>query len=188
MNKFYVYTLTNPITGNVFYVGKGCGNRAYQHERNVIRNQNKYSKLPKDKEILSIISAGKSVIVSFVKKDMLEEDALLLEAETIKSIGITNLSNVMQSGAISGSRFSEAVNFFKTLGAAYLTLPEAWRDHEFNSCDGVSLQTIHDELRESEIVAMGIYNNSDAVKGYSMAIESHKGRLFSLIKKPDAVD
>ncbi len=29
--RFYVYKLVNPITQKCFYIGKGCGKRAWQH-------------------------------------------------------------------------------------------------------------------------------------------------------------
>ena len=36
MKKYYVYHLFNPITGKVFYVGKGKRTRCYQHLRNTL--------------------------------------------------------------------------------------------------------------------------------------------------------
>ena len=35
---FYVYELINPITKDIFYVGKGRGNRMYTHVQKVKRN------------------------------------------------------------------------------------------------------------------------------------------------------
>lgn len=35
LNSWYVYTLADPRDGAVFYVGKGKGNRAWQHEAGV---------------------------------------------------------------------------------------------------------------------------------------------------------
>jgi hypothetical protein len=32
MQQFYIYQLTNPITGEPIYIGKGSGIRAYRHE------------------------------------------------------------------------------------------------------------------------------------------------------------
>jgi hypothetical protein len=181
MNKFYVYTLSNPSTNTVFYVGKGCGSRAYSHERKVLRNPKKYSRLPKDKEILDILSLGLSVSVSFIKDNMSESEALILEAETIKSIGISNLKNIKPAGCASGFRFGEKINWFRNIGAAYLRLPEIWKDSELKSCDGISLKSIYKEISEAEKLAMLKANSSEVVRGFSLAIESHNGRLFSLL-------
>ena len=42
--KYYVYELIDPRNGEVFYVGKGSGKRAYKHERAVM-NGNRESLL-----------------------------------------------------------------------------------------------------------------------------------------------
>lgn len=33
--KYYVYRLIDPRTYETFYVGKGCGDRVFQHTKNV---------------------------------------------------------------------------------------------------------------------------------------------------------
>ena len=33
-NKYYVYALIDPINRLPFYIGKGCGNRAWYHLKN----------------------------------------------------------------------------------------------------------------------------------------------------------
>ena len=34
--KYYVYRLIDPRTGQTFYVGKGKGNRVFEHAKNAI--------------------------------------------------------------------------------------------------------------------------------------------------------
>ena len=47
-NQFYVYALSNPESGSIFYIGKGSGSRASQHAKDarngVIANTMKNAK------------------------------------------------------------------------------------------------------------------------------------------------
>ena len=43
--KWYVYELSDPTTGRVFYVGKGCGDRMYQHGNTDACNFRKQQKI-----------------------------------------------------------------------------------------------------------------------------------------------
>lgn len=59
---YYLYILINPITGKVFYVGKGCSDRADKHQKlaeNRIASNNNYKLY---KTIRTIIDDGKNVI------------------------------------------------------------------------------------------------------------------------------
>ena len=40
-NKYYVYALIDPINRLPFYIGKGCGNRAWSHLKNEKTNVGK---------------------------------------------------------------------------------------------------------------------------------------------------
>lgn len=71
-NKFYVYIWYYKDTGEVFYVGKGCGNRYKQ----LSQSRNSYFK--------NIISSEKeNVAVRFYKEHLLEQDAFNIEKELI---------------------------------------------------------------------------------------------------------
>lgn len=96
--RFYVYTLSDPRDGQVFYVGKGCGNRAYQHEADAIRGS--VGNIDKHSKIADIHKDGLSVAVAFVKRGMSETAAFRLERDEIRRIGIRNLTNI-QPGTVS---------------------------------------------------------------------------------------
>lgn len=91
--RFYVYTLACPETGEVFYVGKGCGKRAYVHEQ-AARNYSN-PETPKLRRIRDILLAGKRPVVSFVYEGLTEPAAYMLEQRLIRQIGFKSLLNVL---------------------------------------------------------------------------------------------
>jgi len=90
---FYVYLHKKP-DGQIFYVGKGKGYRAYQKN-----NRNNYWKRVVNKYGYS---------VTILKDNLTEEDALSLEIKTIQNIGLDNLTNLTIGGeGISGFTHKE---------------------------------------------------------------------------------
>jgi hypothetical protein len=81
LNRFYVYFHINPLSGKVFYIGKGCGNRAYvKKSRNAFWHNtvNKY---------------GIQVVI--VSDNLFQDEAILLEKKLISLYGLDNLCNMM---------------------------------------------------------------------------------------------
>jgi hypothetical protein len=79
---FYVYTLKDPRSSPArpFYVGKGVGTRAWDHDLNP-------DDTPKGRRIEEIRAAGKEVLVTIACSDLTELQALRLEAELIAALG-----------------------------------------------------------------------------------------------------
>ncbi len=89
--KYYVYIYSNPITGEIFYVGKGKGNRAFSHledttESDKVRYINELRKQGYEPKIEILIHGLEDEITAF-----------RVEASIIDLIGINNLTN-KQSG------------------------------------------------------------------------------------------
>jgi hypothetical protein len=78
LNKFYVYTHKR-LDGTPFYVGKGCGNRAYTKD---YRNDDWHNE------------ASKGYTVSIVKSLLTEDEAYAVEKKLITNIGLVNLTNI----------------------------------------------------------------------------------------------
>ncbi len=104
MNPYYIYALKDPRTSpaHAFYIGKGTGNRAWEHTIHADQTQ-------KGKRITEIQAAGHSVVTTVLADDLTEIQALKLEAELIAAFGtITNggtLTNaVSPSGQVSKVR------------------------------------------------------------------------------------
>lgn len=93
MNKFkwYVYELLDPSSNDVFYVGKGSGNRCEQHEREAIRGVCS-DKCNKIRQLLEYGLSPKINIVAYFRD---EQDAYDFEAEHIRSFGVDNLTNIV---------------------------------------------------------------------------------------------
>lgn len=84
--KYYVYVYSDPDTHQPFYVGKGKGNRAFDH----LKQLGESSKINKIKEIQS---RGKQPLIEILIHGVDEEVALKVEAAAIDLIGIENLTN-----------------------------------------------------------------------------------------------
>lgn len=88
---FYVYTLTDPRTDEVFYVGKGKGNRAWKHEPEVLAGRARNGL--KAEVILNLHRAGMRPVIRIVADGLRERDALALERRMIRE-GRETLTNI----------------------------------------------------------------------------------------------
>lgn len=91
LNKFYVYELINSLTNKVIYVGKGCGNRMYNHIR--LSKIKKHTNDDLQNTILYIIENGGEIIHRIVKCDISETMAYEFEIKLISEYGLSNLCN-----------------------------------------------------------------------------------------------
>lgn len=84
---YYVYLYINPTDGKIFYVGKGKGNRAFQH----LTDETEHDK---NKKIKEIREQGKEPIIEILIHGLEDEEiALKIEAGAIDLLGINNLTN-----------------------------------------------------------------------------------------------
>ena len=78
---WYVYALVDPRNERIFYIGKGRGNRVFQHAEDAIKKGNKSLKLDTIREI---IAAGLKVEHYIIRyKISTEEEAYLVESVLI---------------------------------------------------------------------------------------------------------
>ena len=92
--RWYVYELLDGRTGDVFYVGKGCGNRMFSHEKDA-RQGTRSRKLDK---IRAIKADGSQVVAQQVAFFWDEQAAYDHETDHIESYGLCNLTNVLPGG------------------------------------------------------------------------------------------
>lgn len=96
--KYYVYRLLDPRNYQTFYVGKGCGDRVFQHVKNVrelvkaLESTDEDAISLKEKLILEIIASGKEVITIIHRYGLTEKEAYEVEAALIDAYsGLTNI-------------------------------------------------------------------------------------------------
>jgi hypothetical protein len=92
--KYYVYLLINPINNQIFYVGKGHGNRINQHLFGA--NVTELDEIRKIQIIHEIESSGLQVKHSILRHGLTEKEAFEIESSVIDLIGIENLSNIVK--------------------------------------------------------------------------------------------
>lgn len=87
----YVYRLVDPRTGKTFYVGKGVGNRVFQHEKEEIRDE--HGNDLKYKQIREIKDSGLDVIKIIERYKLTEKEAQLVESVLINTYSLNLLTN-----------------------------------------------------------------------------------------------
>lgn len=90
---FYVYLLIDPETDQVFYVGKGVGNRIFAHLNAALAGETPGDKLDK---IRDTHTKGLDVKHVVHRHGLTEKEAIEVEAALIDFIGLTELTNLVQ--------------------------------------------------------------------------------------------
>jgi hypothetical protein len=91
--KYYVYRLIDPRNGETFYVGKGKGNRVFQHVKGAIKADDDSTET-KLNTIRGIIAAGLEVVHVIHRHGMSKDSSLEVEAALIDAYpGSTNIMN-----------------------------------------------------------------------------------------------
>ncbi len=90
---YYVYILKDPRDGKIFYVGKGQGNRIFQHLRCALESSTENDKY----NLIRLIFNDSKSVEHFILRHGLEEKlALEIESAVIDLFGIENLTNTVK--------------------------------------------------------------------------------------------
>jgi len=90
---YYVYLLIDPDTDEIFYIGKGTGNRIFAHLNEAISQQTENVKLDR---IRAIHARGKVVRHIIQRHGLTEKEAFEVESTLIGFVGLTELTNRVQ--------------------------------------------------------------------------------------------
>jgi uncharacterized protein len=89
---YYVYVLRDPTTDQIFYVGKGIGNRVFAHANAALVSATSSEKLDK---IRAIHDAGLTVKYVIHRHGLTEKEAFEVEAALIDYVGLDQLTNLV---------------------------------------------------------------------------------------------
>ncbi len=120
---YYVYLLSDPRDGQIFYVGKGKGNRIFAHAKNALDDEHVTDKLDR---IRSIREASLEVGYELLRFGMNERTAFDVEAATIQLLGLDDLTNLLagQHAATTGRMSVDvAISLFDAPPAPEITEP-----------------------------------------------------------------
>ena len=94
--KSYVYLLIDPRNGDdqIFYVGKGHGNRVFAHAQDALDDQE--SESDKLDRIREIHAAGHEVRHELLRFGLADRTALEIEAAAIQLLGLDGLTNAVE--------------------------------------------------------------------------------------------
>lgn len=89
---YYVYLLRDPRNEEIFYIGKGVGNRVFCHLRDSLDEDLEGNKLDRIREITK---AGLRVDHQIIRHGLSEKEAFEVEAALIDFVGISGLTNLV---------------------------------------------------------------------------------------------
>lgn len=119
LGDYYVYALIDPRNKKIFYIGKGAGNRVFEHERESLLYPD--SEKLKLKTIADIKAEGLDVEKIIINDNMTESEAFAAEASLINALNY--ISDIGLTNIVSGHHSSEALSveeYEKKYGAVEL--------------------------------------------------------------------
>lgn len=119
LGDYYVYGLIDPRTNQIFYIGKGTGNRVFEHEKESLNSPN--SEKLKLKTISEINSLGMNTKKIIINCNLTENEAFAAEAALINAFNY--VSDVGLTNIVAGHHSAKALSvedFEKIYGAEEL--------------------------------------------------------------------
>ena len=164
---YYVYILKDPRNDTIFYVGKGNGNRLFQHVQCALENATDSDKYNLIREIHK---DGKEVEHFILRHGLEEKLSLEIESTIIDLLGIENLTNSVKGHDTWERGLKTVDEVFQHYDAKAVTFDEPCIIININRLytRGISAQKLYDSTRASWIVG----TKRDRAK---FAIASYRG-------------
>lgn len=116
--KYYVYCLVNPRDNKIFYIGKGKGNRVFQHAKDSLNENDQSLKLD---IIRSILREGKQVGLFILRHNLTEETAFVVESVLIDLLTYPkfNKTNQLANIVAGHNQWDEGIKSIEEINAIY---------------------------------------------------------------------
>lgn len=150
---YYVYALVDPRDHRIFYIGKGKGNRIFQHAEAAIIDKTHDLKLD---TIRSIKSEGKEVIHYIIRHNLEEREAFLVESTLIDMLTYSKFNHNNQlTNLIAGHhQWDEGIKSIDEINAIY-----DCSNIEVKDRDNILLVNLNQSYNQSK--AKGVYKRYD---------------------------
>jgi hypothetical protein len=148
---YYVYILKDPRNDTIFYVGKGKGNRLFQHVQCALENETENDKYNLIREILN---SSKEVEHFILRHGLEEKLAFEIESTVIDLLGIENLTNSVKGHDTWERGLKTVDEVSQHYDAKAVTFDEPCIIININQLytRGISAQKLYDSTRASWIV------------------------------------
>lgn len=122
----YVYCLIDPVKDEIFYIGKGYGNRVFAHLREAIKSPRESDKLDRIREIRK---AGKEPLHFIIRHDLTNVEAEKLEGALIDFARLNeantfSLSNLVRGLKSNQNGIRKIEDIYHQYGAKEITIEE----------------------------------------------------------------
>lgn len=151
--NYYVYALVSPINHMIFYIGKGKGDRVFQHAEDALHEDSQSLKLD---TIRMIIAKGEKVEYYILRHNLTEEDAYLLESTLIDMLTYPKFNNKNQlTNVVSGHhQWDDGIKSIDELNALY-----DCSNIKVNAHDKLLLVSLNRSFNQAK--ANGVYRRLD---------------------------
>lgn len=121
--RYYVYCLVDPRDNKIFYIGKGSGNRVFQHVQDTIICEDT-SSLKLD-IIRSIHNQGSKIRYYIIRHNLNESEAFLVESVLIDMLSYNhfNLENFLSNIQAGHHQWDEGIKTIEEINALYNNTP-----------------------------------------------------------------
>lgn len=150
---YYVYILKDPRNDTIFYVGKGKGNRLFQHVQCALENATDNDKYNLIREVHK---DGKEVEHFILRHGLEEKLSLEIESTIIDLLGIENLTNSVKGHDTWERGLKTVDEVFQHYDAKAVTFDEPCIIININRLytRGISAQKLYDSTRASWTVGI----------------------------------
>lgn len=150
---YYVYALVDPRDNRIFYIGKGCGNRVFQHAKDSLNENDQSLKLD---IIRDILREGKQVCLYILRHNLTEETAYVVESVLIDLLTYSkfNTTNLLANVVAGHHQWDEGIKNTDEINLLYNCMKI-----EVNAGDTLLLVSLNKSFDQSK--ANGVYRRPD---------------------------